>query len=222
MSGTRRRSFRGWLLAVAFVVVPLVEIYVIIQVGEVIGAWWTILLLIADSLFGAWMVKREGGRAWRALRTALEERRMPARELADGMLILVGGAFILSPGFVLDAIGLLCILPLTRPIGRRVLSKVISRKLVGVSFGAGPAGGEASWTRRRPGPGGPARRVVRRARQRGGPGRGGGRPARAASLRQARGLRRLSARRPPSSCGRWHGAGAPDRSRRRAAARGAR
>jgi len=128
---------------------------VIIQVGEVIGAWWTILLLIADSLFGAWMVKREGGRAWRALRTALDERRMPARELADGMLILVGGAFILSPGFVLDAIGLLCILPLTRPIGRRVLSKVISRKLVGVSFAGGPAGGEASWTRRRPGPGAP-------------------------------------------------------------------
>ena len=155
MSGTRRRSFRGWLLTIAFVVVPLVEIYVIIQVGEVIGAWWTILLLIADSLFGAWMVKREGGRAWRALRTALEERRMPARELADGMLILVGGAFILSPGFVLDAIGLLCILPLTRPIGRRVLSKVISRKLVGVSFAGGPAGGEASWTRRRPGPGVP-------------------------------------------------------------------
>jgi len=155
MSGTRRRSFRGWLLTIAFVVVPLVEIYVIIQVGEVIGAWWTILLLIADSLFGAWMVKREGGRAWRALRTALEERRMPARELADGMLILVGGAFILSPGFVLDAIGLLCILPLTRPIGRRVLSKVISRKLVGVSFAGGPAGGEASWTRRRPGPGAP-------------------------------------------------------------------
>ena len=58
----------GWLLVVAFVVVPLVEIYVIIQVGQVIGAWWTILLLIADSLLGSWLVKREGGRAWRALR----------------------------------------------------------------------------------------------------------------------------------------------------------
>jgi UPF0716 protein FxsA len=155
MSGTRRRSFPGWLLVVAFVVVPLVEIYVIIQVGQVIGPWWTILLLIADSILGSWLVKREGGRAWRALRTALEERRMPARELADGMLILVGGAFILSPGFVLDAIGLLCILPLTRPIGRRALSRLISRRLVGVSFAGGPAGGEASWTRRRPGPGAP-------------------------------------------------------------------
>ena len=53
----------------AFIVVPLVEIYVIIQVGQVIGAWWTILLLIADSLLGSWLVKREGGRAWMALRT---------------------------------------------------------------------------------------------------------------------------------------------------------
>ena len=158
MSGTKRRSFPGWLLVVAFVVVPLVEIYVIIQVGQVIGAWWTILLLIADSILGSWLVKREGGRAWRALRTALNEGRMPARELADGMLILVGGTLILSPGFVLDAIGLLCILPLTRPIGRRILSRVISRKLVGVSFptargttATGFTGGEPPWTRQRPG-----------------------------------------------------------------------
>ena len=138
MSGTRKRTFAGWLLVVAFIVVPLVEIYVIIQVGQVIGAWWTILLLIADSLLGSWLVKREGGRAWTALRTALAEGRMPHRELADGMLILVGGAFILSPGFVLDAVGILCILPLTRPIGRRILSGLISRKLVGVSFMTGP------------------------------------------------------------------------------------
>jgi len=148
MSGARRRTFAGWLLVVAFIVVPLVEIYVIIQVGQVIGPWWTILLLIADSLLGSWLVKREGGRAWRALRTALAEGRMPHRELADGMLILVGGAFILSPGFVLDAVGLLCIMPLTRPIGRRILSGLISRKLVGVSFMTSPgtsAGGPAPY-----------------------------------------------------------------------------
>jgi UPF0716 protein FxsA len=134
MSSTRRRRVPGWLLVVAFVVIPLVEIYVIIQIGQVIGPLWTILLLIADGILGSWLVKREGARAWRALRIALDERRMPARELADGMLILVGGTLILSPGFVLDAVGLLCILPLTRPIGRRILSRVISRKLVGVGF----------------------------------------------------------------------------------------
>src|SRR3954468_22879405 len=138
MSTRQRRGFPWSLLLVAFVVVPLVEIYVIIQIGQVIGAWWTILLLIADSLLGSWLVKREGARAWRALRTALAEGRMPHRELADGILILVGGAFILSPGFVLDALGLLCIMPLTRPVGRRILSGLISRKLVGVSFMTSP------------------------------------------------------------------------------------
>ena len=137
MSASRKRSFPWWLLLVAFVVVPLVEIYVIIQIGQVIGAWWTILLLVADSIFGSWLVKREGVRAWRSLRVALEARRMPATELADGMLILVGGTLMLTPGFVSDAFGILCILPLTRPLGRRVLARVISRRLVGVTFPTG-------------------------------------------------------------------------------------
>ena len=77
---------------------PLVEIYVLIQVGQVIGAWWTILLLIADSILGGWLIKREGGRAWRALRRRSSSGRMPARELADGALILVGGTLMLTPG----------------------------------------------------------------------------------------------------------------------------
>ena len=54
------------ILLALFVVVPILEIYVIIQVGQVIGPWWTILLLVADSIFGTWLIKREGGRAWRA------------------------------------------------------------------------------------------------------------------------------------------------------------
>jgi UPF0716 protein FxsA len=148
MSDTKRGRIPGWVLVVAFVVVPLVEIYVIIQIGQVIGPLWTILLLIADGIFGAWLVKREGARAWQALRMALQEGRMPARELADGMLILVGGTLILTPGFVLDVVGLLCLLPLTRPVGRRILSGVVSRKLVGVSFMTGPgnsAGGPAQY-----------------------------------------------------------------------------
>ncbi len=165
MSTTRKRGFPWSLLLVAFVVVPLVEIYVIIQIGQVIGAWWTILLLIADSILGSWLVKREGARAWRALGLALEQGRMPARELADGILVLVGGILMLTPGFVLDILGVLCILPITRPIGRRILSGVISRRLVGASFGspggrgagegAGFPGAAGPWTRQRPGPGVP-------------------------------------------------------------------
>ena len=105
MSTPRRRRFPWGLVVAAFILVPLVEIYVIIQIGQVIGAWWTILLLIADSLLGSWLIKREGGRAWEALGSAIQEGRMPHKELADGILILVGGLLMLTPGFVLDIVG---------------------------------------------------------------------------------------------------------------------
>ncbi|PVG84066.1 exlusion protein FxsA [Nocardioides gansuensis] len=136
---------RGWLLFLAFVVVPLVEVYTLIQVGQVIGPWWTILLLIAASVLGAWLVRREGGKAWRALNAALASGRMPSRELADGALVLIGGTLMLTPGFVTDVVGVLLILPLTRPAARRVLAAAVARRLV---------------TARRPGPG-PAGPVVR-------------------------------------------------------------
>jgi UPF0716 protein FxsA len=135
-----RRRFPWSLVFVAFLVVPIVEIYVLIQVGQVIGAGWTVLLLVADSIFGSWLLKREGGRAWAALRQALGEGRMPARELADAALIVFGGALMISPGFVTDIFGLLAILPFTRPFARRILGAVVARRL-GV-------GGDA----RRPGP----------------------------------------------------------------------
>ncbi len=134
----RRRGGLGWLLLVAFIVVPIVEIYVIIQVGQVIGPWWTILLLIADSILGSWLIRREGGRAWRALRGALDSGRMPAKELADGALILIGGTLMLTPGFVTDAFGILLILPMTRPLFRRLLTGVVTRRLVVNSTQPGP------------------------------------------------------------------------------------
>lgn len=126
----RRRGALGWLLVVAFVVVPIVEIYVIIQVGQVIGAWWTIALLIADSVFGAWLVRREGRRAWRALTTTLQSGRMPSTELADGALVLVGGTLMISPGFVTDVAGIALILPFTRPVARGLLARWVTRRLV--------------------------------------------------------------------------------------------
>ncbi|WP_193605829.1 FxsA family protein [Nocardioides dongkuii] len=139
---TRRRGNLRWLLFVLFVLVPLAEIYVLIQVGQVIGAWWTVLLLVLDSIFGSWLIKREGGRAWTALRSTLQSGRMPAREIADGALILVGGTLMLSPGFVTDVFGILLILPFTRPVLRRLLTRVVAARLVVVP-------GDV----RRPGPG---------------------------------------------------------------------
>jgi UPF0716 protein FxsA len=130
-----------WVLVAAFVVVPILEIYVIIQVGQAIGPWWTILLLVADSIFGAWLIGHEGRRAWQALNTALFSGRMPAREIADGALILVGGTLMLSPGFVTDIVGIVLILPFTRPVARRVLTRVVGRRLLDVRRpGPGPQG----------------------------------------------------------------------------------
>ncbi len=112
--------------------VPLVEIYAIIQVGQAIGPWWTILLLVLDSIVGAWLVKREGRRAWRALRDAMGNR-LPTRELADGALVVVGGTLLLTPGFVTDALGFLLLLPFTRPVFRRLLTSYAASRVTVVA-----------------------------------------------------------------------------------------
>lgn len=144
-----KRRFPWGLVFLALLLVPIAEIYVLIQVGQVIGVWWTILLLIADSILGSWLLRREGTRAWTALRVALGEGRMPAKELADGILIVVGGTLMISPGFVTDVFGILAILPFTRPIGRRLLAGFLTRRLVFVP-GAGP--GRTPGEAQRPGP----------------------------------------------------------------------
>ncbi len=125
-----RRQIAPWALVVAFVVVPIVELSAILFVGSRIGPWWTIALLVVDSIVGGWLIKREGARAWQALNEALGSGRMPARELADGALILVGGTLMLTPGFVTDIVGMLLILPFTRPVARRLLTKVVARRMV--------------------------------------------------------------------------------------------
>ncbi len=149
-----RRRIPWWVLALLFVVLPVIEIYVLIQIGQTIGAWWTVLLLVADGFLGSWLMKREGTRAWAALRQALDERRMPARELADGALILTGGTLLLTPGFVSDVFGLACVLPVTRPLVRAGLTRFLTRKFLAGGPGAGAPQGTDGRTRRRPGPDG--------------------------------------------------------------------
>jgi UPF0716 protein FxsA len=156
MSDGRPRRVPGWLLALLFFGVPLLEIWALIQVGQVIGPWWTILLLVVASILGAWLIKREGGRAFRALTTALSEGRMPARELADGILILTGGVLMLTPGFLTDIVGILLILPVTRPVARRLLTRVVAARLLAPGPGRDGAGGTGPDARRpRPGSQGP-------------------------------------------------------------------
>jgi UPF0716 protein FxsA len=116
-------------LFIGFLLVPVLEIYVIIQVGQVIGGWPTVALLLAESLLGAWIVRREGRRAWRALTGTIRGGDLPERELADAALVLVGGVLLLTPGFVTDAVGFLFVLPFTRPLVRRLLAAYAARRM---------------------------------------------------------------------------------------------
>ena len=126
-------------LLLAFVAVPIVEIYVIIQVGHVIGVWWTVAALIAESVIGTWLVRREGRRAWRTLVAQLAEGRAPTKAAADGAVVLLGGVLLITPGFVTDFFGFLCVLPFTRPLVRRaVVGWVLHRSHTKLP---GPAGG---------------------------------------------------------------------------------
>ena len=118
------------LLVVALVVVPLVELYVLIQVGQVIGGLETIALLIVVSLLGAALLRREGSRTWRAFRAASTSGRLPAREVADGALVLFAGALLLTPGFVTDVVGLLLLVPPVRAVARRGLTRYALRRVV--------------------------------------------------------------------------------------------
>jgi UPF0716 protein FxsA len=101
------------LLILLFIVVPIAELYVIIQVGQEIGVLPTIAILIADSILGSMLLRSQGRGAWRRFNEALQEGRPPAREVLDGALIIFGGAFLLTPGFLTDVVGLF-LLPLRR------------------------------------------------------------------------------------------------------------
>ena len=132
------------LLVALLVVVPLVEIYLLVQVGQVIGALPTIGLLVLVSVAGGLLLKREGTRTWRAFRAALNSGRVPAAEVADGALVIFGGALMLTPGFATDVVGLLCVVPGPRGVLRRLLTGFVARRL-GVPGGSGWAA-----VRRRP------------------------------------------------------------------------
>jgi UPF0716 protein FxsA len=113
------------ILILLLIVVPLVELYVIIQVGQAIGVVPTILLLLADSILGSLLLRSQGRAAWTRFNRALAENRMPAKEVFDGALIIFGGALLLTPGFVTDIFGMLLLIPPTRAAIRRIAGKTV-------------------------------------------------------------------------------------------------
>jgi UPF0716 protein FxsA len=113
------------LLVLLFVVVPIVEIYVLIQVGDEIGVLWTIGLLVLVSVVGAWLAKREGIGVWTRMQHQVSAGRMPGIELVDAFLILLAGALLLTPGFVTDVLAIVLLIPPTRALVRRGLRRTL-------------------------------------------------------------------------------------------------
>lgn len=114
------------LLLVLLLIVPLVELWVIVSVANSVGVPETILLLVAISAAGAWLLKQQGMATWRRLQLSIQRGAMPAEEVTDGALILFGGALLLTPGFITDLVGLLFLLPPSRAVVKRAFRKVFA------------------------------------------------------------------------------------------------
>ena len=144
------------VLVVLFILVPLLELYLILQVSDAIGIGWTLLILIADSVVGSMLLKSQGRQVWRRFNEATAAGRIPHSEIIDGVLIIFGGAFLITPGFFTDIFGLLFLLPPTRAAFRKVVRKGIERGTVwGRVGGAAVRAGQARRDARAPGNGAP-------------------------------------------------------------------
>lgn len=128
-------------LFIVFILVPIAELFVIIQVGEAIGAVPTIGLLLLDSLLGTWLLRSQGRAVWRRFQETLAAGRAPAREAIDGVLVIAGGALLLAPGFITDIFGALLLAPPSRRLVRGgIVRHARSRLFVGLAArGAGRA-----------------------------------------------------------------------------------
>lgn len=117
------------ILIALFIGVPFAEIYVLLQVGQAIGAVNTLGLLIVISVVGAWLAKREGLGVLRRMQRSIDSGRVPGTELVDGFLILLAGALMLTPGFLTDILAILLLLPPVRAVVRRELRRRVARRI---------------------------------------------------------------------------------------------
>jgi UPF0716 protein FxsA len=118
-------------LFILFSVVPIIEIWLLIKIGRVIGALPTVLILLAISATGAWLAKSQGLRTITTIRNDLEQRRVPAAAILDGALIFTGGILLLTPGFFTDFLGIFFLIPYTRNSLKKWLRKRLERFIMG-------------------------------------------------------------------------------------------
>ena len=129
----------GHVLFLAFLLVPLFEVYLLIRVGSIIGAGPTILAVVGTAVVGAWLVRSQGVATLRRAQASLDAGQAPAFEVFEGALLLIAGALLLTPGFFTDAIGFLLLTP---PLRRRAFAAIASRVTVVQRGGRGPGAGD--------------------------------------------------------------------------------
>jgi len=117
-------------LVLLFIVVPIAELVVVIQVGQAIGVWWTVAILVADAILGSVLMRVQGRTAWRRFNDAIAAGKVPAREVLDGALVIFGGLLLLTPGFITDFLGILLLIPPTRALVRAVLARRLTHRMV--------------------------------------------------------------------------------------------
>lgn len=120
----RRLWWVGPLVAVLAIGSVVAEIALLVWVSDLIGFWPTLGLVVLSTFVGVFLTRREGAKAWQALTQSVTSGRLPTGPLADGALILLGGLLLIAPGFLSDAVGLLLLLPVTRPLVRSALGFV--------------------------------------------------------------------------------------------------
>lgn len=114
------------ILLLAFLVIPVIEIYLLIQVGSMIGAGWTIFFVIATAILGAGLLRQQGLSTWTRLNQSMAQGQLPPTILVEGLLLLLSGAFLLTPGFFTDTIGFLFLTPFIR---KYIAATLLSRGL---------------------------------------------------------------------------------------------
>lgn len=133
------------LLVALFVVVPLAELYVIVQVAQAIDILPTLGILLLDSIVGSMLLRSQGRAVWRRFNEALGSARVPHREILDGVLVIFGGALLLTPGFLTDVFGLLLLIPPSRAVVRGLATRMLARRVaLGVAGVAGASPGPRS------------------------------------------------------------------------------
>jgi UPF0716 protein FxsA len=115
-------------LILIFVLVPLAELYVIFKVGDAIGIPLTLAILVADSLIGSLLLKSQGRAVWNRFNETMRAGRIPHQEVVDGVLVIFGGAFLITPGFLTDIVGILLLLPPTRAGFRKLVQRRITKR----------------------------------------------------------------------------------------------